>query len=114
MIAALVVSAFLKLSVKTPIVSSCSAAISAACHPSRNGEGDTNDPSPHLVEQPLLWGLVGYGRLGTGHATFSDGPVTPLVPGGFYQQEKLSVLEAQLAPLDRFSVLQTFIIINGS
>ena len=77
MIIALLVSAFWKLTYKSPVVSFCSAAISAACHP-----GDQE--GKRLAELPLMWGVVGSCD-DVGHASFSRGEVTPLITGHFYK-----------------------------
>jgi hypothetical protein len=62
MIIALLVSAFWKLTYKSPVVSFCNAAISAACHPG-DQEGE------RLSELPLMWGVVGSCD-DVGHASF--------------------------------------------
>lgn len=61
-----------------PLVSSCSAAISAACHvPSEELLDD-------VVLQPLQWGVVSVGHRGVGHCSFSAEVVRGPVPGQFY------------------------------
>ena len=68
-----------------PLAGSCSAAISAACHPP---EGDENAST-----RPLMWGVVDGGvggggdgddNYGVGHCSFSSLAVSPLVPGRLY------------------------------
>ena len=59
-----------------PIVGSCSAAISAACHPIGALSRSQREA---LVLQPLQWGDVGVGGRGFRHLTFSDKEVgTPI------------------------------------
>lgn len=58
-----------------PLVGSCSAVISAACHPDPQ-----TYPSAHL---PLQWGVISTDG-DIGHCSFSSGPVSPPVPGGWY------------------------------
>ena len=61
-----------------PVTSTCSAAISAACHPSKD-----EDPNPHLL--PLSWGVVpGDEEGGAGHCTFSSKEVTMPEEGRLY------------------------------
>jgi hypothetical protein len=65
-----------------PLAGSCSAAISAACHPPRE------DMDPHL--RPVQWGAVTHGVKGIGdeepigHCSFSSLPVEPPIPGRLY------------------------------
>ncbi|KAI4176723.1 MAG: hypothetical protein LQ346_007820 [Caloplaca aetnensis] len=61
-----------------PIVSTSSAAISAACH---RDSDDPDDPDASVL--PLKWGLVSK-RNGIGHCCFSSKPVIPLVLGRLY------------------------------
>ncbi|KAM0123886.1 hypothetical protein ACHAO1_011195 [Botrytis cinerea] len=73
-----------------PVVGSCSAAISAACHASRE-EGD-------ISELPIQWGVVrGAGEsIGSwknkdkdfGHCAFSGAVVAPPLPGRWYAGER--------------------------
>lgn len=58
-----------------PLVGSCSAVISAACHPDPQ-----TYPSAHL---PLQWGVISTDG-DIGHCSFSSGPVSPPIPGGWY------------------------------
>jgi hypothetical protein len=72
----------LKYSAGMPLASSCSAAISAACHP------PVEDVDAHLL--PVQWGVVSYenrasdGEEGVGHCSFSSMPVEQPVPGRLY------------------------------
>ena len=65
-----------------PLVGSCSAAISAACHPA---VGDEN-----ASLSPVQWGAVTHTRMGDngeeaiGHCAFSSLPVEPPIPGRLY------------------------------
>lgn len=61
---------------RMPLASSCSAAISAACHPP---EGDS---SAALL--PVMWGAVEGGKEGVGHLTFSSFDVAVPVRGRRY------------------------------
>ena len=56
-----------------PVVGSCSAAISAACHPI---DTLTRSKREDLVLQPLQWGDVGVSEGGFRHLTFSDKEVS--------------------------------------
>ena len=67
---------FRKYKKNMPIVSSCSIAISAACH-RRLEDVDA-------AKLPLMWGVVETRDDGTGHASFSSKDVEPLAPGHFY------------------------------
>lgn len=58
-----------------PLVGSCSAAISAACHPL------VDEYDVHLVE--VMWGVVAIGK-GVGHCTLSGRYVSPPIPGRLY------------------------------
>lgn len=66
-----------------PVVRTCSAAISAACHPP---DWDTD-----AAEMPVMFGVVqdpvieSQGRKIPGHATFTSGPTTPLIDGELYR-----------------------------
>ncbi|CAI6338008.1 unnamed protein product [Periconia digitata] len=63
----------------TIMVGSCSAAVSAACHPmSKNIKGED------LVCRKLQWGVVGQRSDGVGHCTFTDGQVEPLIKENMY------------------------------
>ncbi|KAK6591892.1 hypothetical protein H4I96_12169 [Botrytis cinerea] len=78
------------ISTVNPVVGSCSAAISAACHASRE-EGD-------ISELPIQWGVVrGAGEsIGSwknkdkdfGHCAFSGAVVAPPLPGRWYAGER--------------------------
>lgn len=59
-----------------PLVSSCSAAISAACHPS------ADEPEVALV--PVKWGVVSISD-GVGHCALSGGYVSPPVTWRWYK-----------------------------
>ena len=58
-----------------PLVGSCSAAISAACHPLAD-EGD-------VALVPVKWGVVGIDN-GVGHCAFSGRYVSPPIPSRLY------------------------------
>lgn len=84
MIAALFgLARFRKFDEGIPITSSCSLAISAACHP--------NDPDDANVLLPLQYGVVGVrsslptSSVERGHASFSSKEVTPLMDGHVYE-----------------------------
>ncbi|CAI6331455.1 unnamed protein product [Periconia digitata] len=64
----------------TILVGSCSIAISAACHPLLSGEDEGRD----LAQEKLQWGVVGENPDGSGHCSFSGGPVDELKKGGMY------------------------------
>lgn len=65
-----------------PLAGSCSAAISAACHPDDNDIGAS--------EKPVQWGAISHGESGEdvgeplGHCTFSSLSVEPPIPGRLY------------------------------
>ena len=63
------------------IVGSCSAAISAACHPSSSSEGSSKG---ELAYKKLQWGVVSESADGVGHCSFSDGPVELPQKGKLY------------------------------
>lgn len=63
-----------------PLAGSCSAAISAACHPPKNG----SDPL-----RPLQWGVVSHDAYGDqeqviGHISFSSAEVAEPIKGFYY------------------------------
>ena len=60
-----------------PIASSCSIAISAACHPLPNDK--------YAAFSRLMYGVVGTNESGVEHASFSSREVTPLVAGRQYE-----------------------------
>lgn len=72
-------SCFKQLKNSMPLVGSCSAAISAACHPPANGADSL---------KPVKWGVVsdtdGDGKQSIGHISFSSGEVLPPIPGHYY------------------------------
>jgi len=59
----------------SPLVGSCSAAISAACHPL----ADEVD----VALKPVKWGVVSFGQ-GVGHCALSGRYVSPPIPGRLY------------------------------
>ena len=65
-----------------PVAASCSAAISAACHPS------SEDADASIL--PVQWGAITHGKRTltdeepVGHCTFSSLPVEEPIPGRFY------------------------------
>ena len=69
-------SGFVKANGAMPIVSSCSVAISAACH--------RIPDDVDAAVMPLKWGVVDTENSDVGHATFSSREVGPLVPGQLY------------------------------
>lgn len=80
MIISLLVCGFWKLPNGLPLVSNCSAAISAACHPDPNTHFE-----PGLEEEPLMWGASD--ELYThsvGHGTFRANNVKHLAVGKLY------------------------------
>jgi hypothetical protein len=77
MVIALLVMGFRKYKPGIPLASSCSAAISAACH----APVSANDASV----LPLLWGVVGMEQWGgVGHCALSSGEVSMPQPGARY------------------------------
>lgn len=58
-----------------PLVGSCSAAISAACHPPKEDD--------NAAEKPVMWGVVST-KNGIGHCCFTSFEVTPPVEGEIY------------------------------
>lgn len=58
-----------------PLVGSCSAAISAACHPP--------DDELDVAFKPVRWGVVSEGK-GIGHCALSGRKVGRLIKGKFY------------------------------
>lgn len=72
-----ILNGFRRYTPDIPLVGSCSAAISAACHKS------SEEPSASLL--PLQWGCTDSDTAGSiGHCAFSSLEVTPPVPGYFY------------------------------
>jgi len=76
-----IANGFRKYEAGMPLVGSCSAAISAACH---RPEEDV-----HASMKPLVWGAVDKGRSGpvgsrVGHCSFTSFKVDPPVRGGLY------------------------------
>jgi hypothetical protein len=81
MFVVLIVVGSYRLNSSTPIVSSCSAAIAAACHTGsfwRHGGEDTGI-------QKVQWGVMGYYESGIGHCGFSPDPVRTLEGGQQFQ-----------------------------
>lgn len=74
------INGFRKYPAGIPVVGSCSAAISAACHPPQN------DLSAYLL--PVKWGVVGQGEE-VGHCSFTSFEVTEPVDGQMYAGQKL-------------------------
>ena len=68
---------FGKYNGQIPIASSCSAAISAACHRSSSDDEDA-------ALMGLIWGVVGKEDGEISHACFSSGEVRPLETGRLY------------------------------
>lgn len=70
----------LKFPAGMPVAGSCSAAISAACHP------PPEDADAHLL--PVQWGVVSHGEETSGdaigHCSFSSLPVQQPIPGQLY------------------------------
>jgi hypothetical protein len=62
-----------------PIAGSCSAAISAACHPISGTDHEV------LVDQGLHWGVMGINKDGVPHCGFSTGDVDPPQAGTRYE-----------------------------
>ncbi|KAF6807497.1 hypothetical protein CSOJ01_08150 [Colletotrichum sojae] len=63
-----------------PVAGSCSAAISAACHP---GVADNMDEADAWTK-PVRWGVVSDPDASPGHCSFSSGPVGDPVVGRMY------------------------------
>ncbi|KIK53464.1 hypothetical protein GYMLUDRAFT_232806 [Collybiopsis luxurians FD-317 M1] len=76
---ALIFAFFTHLNGDMPLVGSCSAAISAACHPPEDGKNSS---------MPVKWGAVidasDFGKQGVGHTCFSSGVVVEPIPGCYY------------------------------
>jgi hypothetical protein len=70
-----VVLGFRKFKGGIPLVGSCSAAISAACHPLPN-ETD-------VALKEVMWGVVSIGK-GVGHCALSGNYVSPPISGRLY------------------------------
>jgi hypothetical protein len=62
-----------------PLAGTCSLAISAACHPTEQVEGDEN-----IAEKMLQWGVVSIGDDEIGHCAFSADEVGAVVKGKLY------------------------------
>ncbi|CAN9468624.1 unnamed protein product [Alternaria alternata] len=62
-----------------PLAGTCSLAISAACHPTEQVEGDEN-----IAEKMLQWGVVSIGEDEIGHCAFSADEVGAVVKGKLY------------------------------
>ena len=71
-----IVNGFRKYDDGIPLVGSCSAAISAACHAQRGDE--------MAFLKPLMWGKVQDSRDGVGHCCFSSFEVERPVSGDLY------------------------------
>ncbi|KAF2136929.1 uncharacterized protein K452DRAFT_236653 [Aplosporella prunicola CBS 121167] len=73
-----IVMAYRKFPGGMPLMSSSSAAISAACHPPENDTG--------AAQLPVQWGVAkeGQGEDGVGHITFTSFDVTVPIPGKLY------------------------------
>ena len=76
MILALCFFCFRRYIPRMPVVSSCSLAISAACHPPQIRED--------MAFQPLMYGVTGLNENGTKHVSFSSEEVEPLAVGEIY------------------------------
>ena len=61
---AAVLNGFRRYKPGIPLAGSCSAAISAACHPPEN--------DIHGSEKPVMWGVVGTNKYGNGHCSFTS------------------------------------------
>lgn len=77
------INGFRKYPAGIPVVGSCSAAISAACHPPKN------DLSAYL--RPVKWGVVEQSE-GVGHCSFTSFEVTEPVDGYIYAGQHLKKL----------------------
>ena len=74
--AALLVLGFRRLKASMPLAGSCSASISAACHP------PTGDADAAVLG--LTWGVVGYGENEISHCSFTSHNVPAPVVGLLY------------------------------
>ena len=63
------------------LAGSCSVVMSAACHPLLSRENEDRD----LAQKKLQWGVVGANPDGTGHCSFSNGPVYVVKKGEIYK-----------------------------
>lgn len=75
MVVAVLVTGCQRLKPGIPVASSCSAAISAACHP------PSDDVNAAFL--PLMWGVAKEGE-DVGHCSFSSQDVTPPIDGHLY------------------------------
>ncbi|KAI9876003.1 MAG: hypothetical protein M1830_007578 [Pleopsidium flavum] len=76
MVLAVIATGFRRLDPGIPLASSCSIAISAACHPPQD---DVN-----AAILPVMWGAVEEKNEDVGHCTFTSMEVTPPVKGRLY------------------------------
>jgi len=76
---------FIPYKARTNLVGSCSAAISAACHPlpSQKSQGD------ELIYKKIKWGDVGDRSDGVGHCSFSDKTVELPQKGKVYAGSRM-------------------------
>jgi len=83
---AVYVAGFRKYQSGIPLFGSCSLEISAACHPFSSMRVDVEQ---HKVQ----WGDVGRNDDDekSKHATFTDGPVSPMLDGGIYSRSWASM-----------------------
>jgi hypothetical protein len=78
MVLAAIISGFVRLPSGMPVAGSCSVAISAACHP----ESERNGESAALLK--VQWGSVSSNVRDFGHCSFTDGEVSPPEQGRLY------------------------------
>ena len=76
MVAAGIFNGFRRFKSSIPLVASCSAAISAACHAS------ADNVNASLL--PVMWGAVDTEGEGVGHCCFSSQKVERLIAGKLY------------------------------
>jgi hypothetical protein len=74
------VLAFRKFQTGMPIAGSCSTAISAACHGLDGGMNEGNE----IMEEPLMWGVMGVNSNRVEHCGFSSGETEFPQDGKFY------------------------------
>ena len=75
---------FRRYKVGMPFAGSCSAAISAACHPPQS---DTN-----AFLKPVMWGVVSHESDGVGHCSFTSFQVKKPIKGRFYASLESKIL----------------------
>jgi len=78
MVIAAIISGFVRLPSGMPVAGSCSAAISAACHPEHERYGDS------AAFLRVQWGALSNNFHNVGHCSFTDSEVSPPEQGRLY------------------------------